>query len=62
MNCFIPFSEELVEQHPELMSTALVPFKEEYIPYTFKFEVHTPSEAANLEIAEFTGNQIQKVM
>ena len=48
MQCFIPFSEEVLEQHPDLMASGLVPFREEYLHYTMEFEVISPQQAAKL--------------
>jgi hypothetical protein len=48
MQCFIPFSEEVLEQHPELLASGLVPFREEYLHYTMEFEVVSPDQAKNL--------------
>jgi len=61
MQCFIPFSEEVVEQHPELMAGGLVPFREEYLHYTMEFEILSPEQEQTLSIASFRkegkGNQ-----
>ena len=54
MQCFIPFSEEILEQHPELLASGLVPFREEYLHYTMKFEVVTPDQAKNLAPTTFS--------
>ena len=62
MQCFIPFSEELVEQHPELMEAGLVPYREEYMDYAMKFEVLSPAEAANMESTGFCGKEKLKVL
>ena len=34
MQCFIPFSEELLEQHPDLMQFGLVPYSEDFLEYS----------------------------
>ena len=62
MQCFIPFSEELVEQHPELMEAGLVPYREEFMKYVMQFEVLTPTEAANMETTGFTSNVKLKLL
>ena len=62
MQCFIPFSEELVEQHPELMEAGLVPYREEYMDYAMTFEVFSPAEAANTESTGFCGKEKLKVL
>jgi hypothetical protein len=62
MQCFIPFSEELVEQHPELMEAGLVPYREEFMKHMMQFEVLTPTEAANMETTGFTSNVKLKVL
>jgi hypothetical protein len=63
MQCFIPFSEEVLEQHPELMAGGLVPFREEYLHYTMEFEVVSPEQAKHLAVTGFSieGNGKQKV-
>jgi hypothetical protein len=63
MQCFIPFSEEVLEQHPELLASGLVPFREEYLHYTMEFEVLTPDQVKNLAPTTFslTKNGKQKV-
>ena len=62
MQCFIPFSEELVEQHPELMDASLVPYREEFMDYAMKFEVLTSEEAANMESTGFYGKEKLKAL
>ena len=62
MQCFIPFSEELVEQHPELMDAGLVPYREEFMDYAMQFEVLTPTEAANMDSTGFSGKATLKVL
>jgi hypothetical protein len=61
MQCFIPFSEEVLEQHPELLASGLVPFREEYLHYTMEFQVVSPDQAKNLATTGFSlkenGNQ-----
>lgn len=54
MQCFIPYSEEVLEQHPELLAGGLVPFREEYLHYTMEFEVVTPDQAKNLAATGFS--------
>ena len=56
MQCFIPFSEEVLEQHPELLAGGLVPFREEYLHYTMEFEVVSPDQAKNLAPTDFSFN------
>ena len=51
MQCFIPFSEEVLEQHPELLAGGLVPFREEFLNYTMEFEVLSPNQANHLAAA-----------
>ena len=48
MQCFIPFSEEVLEQHPELLAGGLVPCREEYLHYTMEFEIVSPDQAKSL--------------
>ncbi|MCP4791475.1 MAG: hypothetical protein GY881_14675 [Gammaproteobacteria bacterium] len=62
MQCFIPFSEELVEQYPELKEASLVPYCEDFMDYTMKFEVLTPAEAANMDSTGFAGKEKLKVL
>ena len=63
MHCFIPFSEEVLEQHPELLASGLVPFREEYLHYTMEFEVVSPDQAKILAPTDcsFNENGKQKV-
>ena len=63
MQCFIPFSEEVLEQHPELLASGLVPFREEYLHYTMEFQVASPDQAKNLATTGFSlkENSNQKV-
>ena len=56
MQCFIPFSEEVVEQHPELLANGLVPFREEYLYNTMEFQVLSPDEASQLAPTGFVDN------
>lgn len=56
MQCFIPFSEEVLEQHPELLASGLVPFREEYLYNTMEYQVLSPDEAKNLAPTGFTLN------
>jgi len=56
MQCFIPFSEEVLEQHPELLASGLVPFREEYLYYTMEFEVVSPEQAKTLATKDFSIN------
>ncbi len=62
MQCFIPFSEELVEQHPDLMEAGLVPYREEFMSYEMKFEVLSPKEAANMDSTGFSNKVTVKVL
>jgi hypothetical protein len=57
MQCFIPFSEEVIEQHPDLMASGLVPFREEYLHYTMEFEVVSPEHAERLDTTGFSNNR-----
>jgi len=57
MQCFIPFSEEVVEQHPDLLASGLVPFREEYLYNTMEFQVLSPDQAQNLAPTGFTTNE-----
>jgi hypothetical protein len=34
MQCFIPFSEELLERYPDLMQCGLVPYSEDFLEYS----------------------------
>jgi len=63
MQCFIPFSEEVLEQHPELLASGLVPFREEYLHYTMEYLVVSPDQAENLATTGFSlkENANQKV-
>ena len=63
MQCFIPFSEEVLEQHPELLAGGLVPFREEFLNYTLEFEVLSPNQANHLAAAnsELNGKVFPKV-
>ena len=54
MQCFIPFSEEVLEQHPELLASGLVPFREEYLHYNMEFEVLSPDQVSHLMAADFS--------
>jgi len=54
MQCFIPFSEEVLEQHPELLASGLVPFREEYLHYTMEFEVVSPDQVTGLASTGFS--------
>lgn len=60
MQCFIPFSEEVVEQHPELLANGLVPFREEYLYNTIEFQVLSPDEASQLAPTGFIDNKSGK--
>ena len=62
MQCFIPFSEELVEQHPDLLRTGLVPYSEEFMSYEMQFEVLSPIEAANMDSTGFSKPATLKVL
>jgi len=57
MQCFIPFSEEVIEQHPDLMASGLVPFREEYLHYNMEFEVVSPDQAERLDTTGFSNNR-----
>ena len=57
MQCFIPFSEEVLEQHPELLAGSLVPFREEFLNYTMEFEVLSPNQANLLAAANSAINE-----
>ena len=57
MQCFIPFSEEVLEQHPELLASGLVPFREEFLYDTMEFQVLSPDQAKNLEPTGFTHHE-----
>jgi|TARA_B110000503_G_scaffold68947_1_gene107615 hypothetical protein len=57
MQCFIPFSEEVLEQHPDLLASGLVPFREEYLHYTVELEVVSPDRAKNLAPTDFSFNE-----
>jgi hypothetical protein len=57
MQCFIPFSEEVLEQHPELLAGGLVPFREEFLNYTVEFEVLSPNQAKHLAAANSELNE-----
>ena len=63
MQCFIPFSEEVLEQHPELLASGLVPFREEYLHYTMEYLVVSTDQAENLATTGFSlkENASQKV-
>ena len=39
MQCFIPFSEELLEQVPDFRQMRLVPFDDQQIDYVMGYEV-----------------------
>lgn len=47
MHCFIPFSEVLIEEHPELMDSGLVPYSEEYRQFCVAGEIMPVVEADN---------------
>ena len=57
MQCFIPFSEEMLEQHPELLAGGLVPFREEFLNYTMEFEVLSPNQTNHLAAANGSLNE-----
>ena len=57
MQCFIPFSEEVLEQHPELLASGLVPFREEFLYATMEFQVLSPDQAKNLAPTGFTHHE-----
>ena len=57
MQCFIPFSEEVLEQHPELLAGGLVPFREEFLNYTMEFEVLSPNQGNHLAAAHSERNE-----
>lgn len=63
MQCFIPFSEEVLEQHPDLMAGGLVPFREEYLHYAMEFELISPEQTKFLLPTEcsFKGEASLKV-
>ena len=57
MQCFIPFSEEVLEQHPELLAGGLVPFREEFLNYTIEFEVLSSNQVNHLAAANSVLNE-----
>ena len=57
MQCFIPFSEEVLEQHPELLASGLVPFREEFLYDTMEFQVLSPDQAESLAPTGFTHHE-----
>ena len=61
MQCFIPFSEEVVEQHPELLTSGLVPFREEFLYDAMEFQVLSPDQAKNLAPTGFTHQEKERL-
>ena len=59
MQCFIPFSEELVEQYPDLMQCGLVPYREEFLEYTVN---SIPVEDANMVNAGGNSKEKQQIL
>jgi hypothetical protein len=59
MHCFIPFSEVLVEQYPELLDSGLVPYSEEYRQCSIEYEI-IPVAVVKKPHGDETGLSVQK--
>lgn len=51
MHCFIPFSELIVEQYPELLEGGLVPYSEAYQQSNIAYEI-IPTSIAHSKLED----------